>query len=248
MISFLRKVRKRLLTENRMSKYLLYAIGEIALVMIGILLALQVNGWNQERLERKEEKQIFSNLNEEFRQNKQLLQEYSKGVQTILQSGLAIMELIGQDQQIIQDQNLDSLFFNFLPALDLTTSSNSLKNVIQSGKMNLIQKSELITALNQWENVIIQVNIRENINDSWTNERMLPLLAEYISFKEMDMPTGYRWTGKSNLPNNKYDLFQSLVFENYLDNSLYLAQNLFEQLLKAEAIADEIIVLTQANN
>ncbi len=49
MINFFRKIRKQLLTENKFSKYLLYAIGEIALVMIGILLALQVNDWNENK-------------------------------------------------------------------------------------------------------------------------------------------------------------------------------------------------------
>lgn len=49
MIRFLRHIRKRLLNQNRVSKYLVYAVGEIALVMIGILLALQVNNWNEDR-------------------------------------------------------------------------------------------------------------------------------------------------------------------------------------------------------
>lgn len=49
MFNFFRRVRQALLSESKFSKYLLYAIGEIALVMIGILLALQVNNWNEER-------------------------------------------------------------------------------------------------------------------------------------------------------------------------------------------------------
>ena len=49
MIKFFRHIRRRLLSENKFSKYLLYAIGEIVLVMIGILLALQVNNWNESR-------------------------------------------------------------------------------------------------------------------------------------------------------------------------------------------------------
>jgi len=49
MIKFFRRIRKRLLSENKLSKYLIYAVGEIVLVMIGILLALQVNNWNEER-------------------------------------------------------------------------------------------------------------------------------------------------------------------------------------------------------
>ena len=49
MLTFFRRIRKGLLTDGATSKYLLYAIGEILLVMIGILLALQVNNWNEER-------------------------------------------------------------------------------------------------------------------------------------------------------------------------------------------------------
>ena len=52
MIKFFRKIRQKLLTENKFSKYVLYAIGEIALVMIGILLALQVNNWNNAKQEK----------------------------------------------------------------------------------------------------------------------------------------------------------------------------------------------------
>lgn len=47
MIKFFRKIRQQLLTENKLSKYLLYAIGEIILVVIGILIALQINNWNE---------------------------------------------------------------------------------------------------------------------------------------------------------------------------------------------------------
>jgi len=54
MIKFFRKIRQKTLTENKFSKYLLYAIGEIVLVVIGILIALQLNNakenWHREKL------------------------------------------------------------------------------------------------------------------------------------------------------------------------------------------------------
>jgi len=53
MIKFFRKIRRQLLSQNQFSKYLLYAIGEIILVVIGILIALQVNNWNQLRNDKK---------------------------------------------------------------------------------------------------------------------------------------------------------------------------------------------------
>ena len=46
MIKFFRKIRQQLLAENRLGKYLIYALGEIVLVVIGILIALQINNWN----------------------------------------------------------------------------------------------------------------------------------------------------------------------------------------------------------
>jgi len=51
MIKFFRKIRQKLLTENKFSKYLLYATGEIILVVIGILIALSINNWNEKRIE-----------------------------------------------------------------------------------------------------------------------------------------------------------------------------------------------------
>ena len=51
MIKFFRKIRKKLLSESKFNRYLIYAIGEITLVVIGILIALQVNNWNQSQIE-----------------------------------------------------------------------------------------------------------------------------------------------------------------------------------------------------
>ena len=59
MIKFFRKIRQKLLSENKFSKYLLYAVGEIVLVVIGILIALQINNWNENR---KTDNKIRSSL------------------------------------------------------------------------------------------------------------------------------------------------------------------------------------------
>ncbi|RMB56325.1 hypothetical protein EAX61_14665 [Dokdonia sinensis] len=66
MIKFFRKIRKKLLRENRLSKYLLYAVGEIILVVIGIFIALQLNNWNTDKQTKKVQikylKEIANNL------------------------------------------------------------------------------------------------------------------------------------------------------------------------------------------
>ena len=55
MISLFRKLRQKLLAQNRIPQYLTYAIGEIFLVVIGILIALQINTWKEERANRNNE-------------------------------------------------------------------------------------------------------------------------------------------------------------------------------------------------
>jgi hypothetical protein len=62
MIKFFRKIRQKLLNENKFSKYLIYAIGEIILVVIGILIALSINNWNENRKLQKEELNLLLEL------------------------------------------------------------------------------------------------------------------------------------------------------------------------------------------
>lgn len=66
MLRFFRQLRQRLLAENKVSKYALYAIGEIVLVIIGILIALQVNNWNSERLDRIKSQNYLEKLHGEM--------------------------------------------------------------------------------------------------------------------------------------------------------------------------------------
>jgi len=75
MIRFFRTLRQQFLSENRASKYLLYAIGEILLVVIGILLALQINNWNEERKNRVTEKELLKALRTDFLETRSRLLE-----------------------------------------------------------------------------------------------------------------------------------------------------------------------------
>lgn len=62
MIKFFRKIRQKLLSENKFTKYLFYALGEIVLVVIGILIALEINNWNQDKNEQNKIKEYAVSL------------------------------------------------------------------------------------------------------------------------------------------------------------------------------------------
>ncbi len=73
MIKFFRKIRQRLLSDNKFSKYLIYRIGEIGLVMVGILLALQVNNWNGAKKYSQIELEFLKNLDNDLEKKMILL-------------------------------------------------------------------------------------------------------------------------------------------------------------------------------
>jgi hypothetical protein len=80
MIKFFRKIRQKLLSEGKTRKYFKYAIGEIVLVVIGILIAVQINDWNNNRIEKKSDYQLIIALITDLKlKNKELLSDLEFG-------------------------------------------------------------------------------------------------------------------------------------------------------------------------
>ena len=75
MIKFFRRIRQKLLSENRLTRYLIYAIGEIVLVVIGILIALQINNWNEGRKGIQAEKEYLQGIRSDLIQDTVFLSE-----------------------------------------------------------------------------------------------------------------------------------------------------------------------------
>ena len=151
MIKFFRKIRKQLLSENKISKYLLYAIGEIALVVIGILIAVQINNWKNERQDREREKtyliEIKANLNSDKKEIKKALTFNNNKIATID----TIMTLLGQatssDQYMEKFISLNSKLANIWPFLPVKTTYN---NLLSSDKIDIIQNQELRNSLAEY--------------------------------------------------------------------------------------------------
>ena len=98
MIKFFRKIRQKLIAENHVSKYLLYAIGEIVLVMIGILLALQVNNWNENRKAEEKELKLLIELKDDLIETKNDLLTDIEKISPILETTNSLYKAILGDQ------------------------------------------------------------------------------------------------------------------------------------------------------
>ena len=109
MIKFFRKIRQDLLSKGKTGKYLKYAIGEIILVVIGILIALGINNWNQERIGHKKELDLLKNLKEELYQNVSIIKEIDS-VYTLREKeckeGVAILKQASTVDMILKADSL----------------------------------------------------------------------------------------------------------------------------------------------
>jgi hypothetical protein len=123
MINFFRKTRKKMADDNKPMKYMRYAIGEIVLVVVGILIALSINNWNEERNNRIKEKILLTNLIENIQTNiDHILEDISTHRDCIRSSEIAI-DAIRNNKPFY-----DSLVFYFhrapiFPDPKLSTSS-----------------------------------------------------------------------------------------------------------------------------
>ena len=98
MLRFFRQIRQRLLTDNKFSKYLLYAVGEILLVVIGILIALQINNWNEERKDGIVELDILNELKTTLESEFDLLAEQINGNRKSLAACHVILKALVEGQ------------------------------------------------------------------------------------------------------------------------------------------------------
>jgi len=92
MINFFRKIRKKLADDNKPLKYMRYAIGEIVLVVIGILIALSINNWNEYRKDREKEQKVLETLVNNLERNSVILDE-----------GLIVVEKLDKSSKIVFD-------------------------------------------------------------------------------------------------------------------------------------------------
>jgi len=136
------------MSENKTGKYLKYAIGEIILVVIGILIALQINNWNTAQKEIVKEQQILLSLQEEFKQN---IEELKFDHQLNLYSKNALVLLLNFDESVdFETRTIDSLMGQMYNYATFDARLGVINDIISSGNLELIRDSKLRHVLNQW--------------------------------------------------------------------------------------------------
>ncbi|PHS68003.1 MAG: hypothetical protein COB12_01965 [Flavobacterium sp.] len=179
MINFFRKKRKILADDNKALKYTRYAIGEIVLVVIGILIALSINNWNENRKERIQENTILNQLKADFISNLQQLDQKISFRKEFMNSSKQLFKYIDQPSL----RNKDSIDYHIAKTMPYATFDPIINDLAGSGELSLIKNTALKQALTRWSSEINDVMEDEVIWKNYRNNQYFPFLIKHYQLR-----------------------------------------------------------------
>jgi hypothetical protein len=181
MIKFFRNIRKNLLTDNKFNKYLVYAIGEIFLVVIGIMIALQINNWNNKRIEREEEEKSYLNIQRQITDDKNALLEvvgHNNFYAGTYQYGVKLI-MTGNRSKI---DSLALVAMGLSQFSDFHNSGNIYQTLVNSGGLKMLKNSKITSAIQKLETTYILANKLENIHWELIINELSPEMKGVINY------------------------------------------------------------------
>jgi len=185
MINFFRKIRKQLADDNKPLKYMRYAIGEIFLVVIGILIALQINNWNQNRIENQVEKRLLKELHENLEYNEQTLKSDIAEEYKSMHSVKQVLEIL--ENRLPYHDSMDYHFGRSQYSPDIVLSTTAFSS-IQSRGFDIISsdslRNSIITLFDNDYKYLIAQTVR--LEDQFWPSSVLPLYHKYFRLNSME--------------------------------------------------------------
>ena len=151
MIKFFRNIRQNLIMENKTSKYLKYAIGEIILVVIGILIALQINNWNEGNKEKRKLHTNILSILDDIKEDSLAIHNLINILSQQKQSAAHIVPVMESKSKVIQDSLKFILDFNTLTGTPLITQRNNTWQLLtSSGQLSEFPDKKLLKLLQDY--------------------------------------------------------------------------------------------------
>ena len=183
MLTFFRRIRRGLVDGGRTSKYLLYAMGEIALVVIGILIALQINNWNQERLNHKEEQRLLRLIYSEMGDYLWLQKIGIEAQKELVTSGERLLRVIknpaNHSNQNQIDRDLHTIYSTRWFA-GAGTSTNVYDLLINGGHYGLLSSKELQKELADLKENFGYTYNYNMLQANFIDNQLSPFLNKYV--------------------------------------------------------------------
>jgi len=202
--------------DNRPLKYMRYAIGEIVLVVIGILIALQINNWNEQRKMNSQEQELLEGLEIEFTINFNRLKKVLQLHQKSIESANKIMTYFNKDINDIPESKFDSLQFHIQNVWTFNPRKGLLNSVITSGQINLISNVELKNQLASFEDMVNDIE-EETQEISLLGTQFFSITNDYMNFGKQNS-LGYKTFVNEGFRSDYNRFFKDIRVYNTINN------------------------------
>ena len=245
MIKFFRKIRQRLVSENRFSKYLIYALGEIILVVIGILIALQINNWNEHNKRDQQEQEILNNLKQDFEHNQKEIISVLEDNRSTIDSAFVILNNTGSKYSKSFDINRP--LGDVAGTIYFYPKNGFLNDLINSGNLGIVKNDELRNLLSSWLPILKDLSLREKGAKEFEN-KIIQYVIENGSWLSVDEVDNDETITKLNFPSSGFnvdnnDLLQKVAFENMIENQIVFIELVNERLNMCLTLNKDILKL-----
>jgi hypothetical protein len=182
MISLFRKIRKKLLSQNRVTRYFAYALGEIFLVTIGILIALQINTWNENRKYRNQEADFYSDVLSDLDKDLEKLDFLTEFHQNRIEILSTLLTYLRNPTEKIGVKKFGMLVEPLYYSEAATSYSTAFESAKFSGAFSNFRQKETLKFLNQYYADFENVRISMTSISEFINDRFEPVMANIPSF------------------------------------------------------------------
>jgi len=211
-----------MIKENKVSKYMLYAIGEIVLVVIGILIALQINNWNNNKTNTIESNKFNQRLLEEIDGNIDLANDKIEIMRGMISSSKGILDLFNKQANDMDLKLMDSLIFVVISGVQVEFRTGTLNEGLNTGKVALINSDLLKTKLYGLPSNIQYVREYDKIYSNLVANDVQPFLYKNFNYRKMDNALSAYGIGSTKFQfNHNKLLLDNEEFENLIDNYFY---------------------------
>lgn len=185
MLKLFRNIRKKLLSEGKTANYLKYAIGEIVLVVIGILIALQINNWNENRLENNRARTLLKNMVQDLATDTLMLNRSIASYE--FQSNNCVKLL---NDSLFVNTTSDSLYYMLpLNQWGLLLTTQAFDKITNASLSTLLGSSELDQAISEY--YISRAEFAEK-QFTWEEQRTNKDEDFWINALQMEIPQYFK--------------------------------------------------------